>query len=651
MATGGVFQIITNDGKQDRMLMATALLNRRLALIEEARSRDPLVSDSTPTLLDIEKTHILFMNAHFKPFAAIGYEYNKVNPQSTTSALGGEVQFSIPQFGDFFGDMAVHLVLNPPTISRTTNFGLTDATTTTQGAGHAAAFRWCHFPGERVFDKVKFDVNGNPLDEYTSLSVNMHREFLVQPNKRKSWYRCVAQELPHEGYFRQPGVDLTGQQTSSAGLLNSGAAPVSHRVGGSVFNGPQTPSSSSNSNVQNVTAHSSASAGAIEMWIPLLFWFNKDPRLVIPSVSIPHGQRYITLTLTAAANMYGLVPRGVSTWASPNATLTAATNEVCKAELYINNIFVNPEVHDIFIKRIGFSLIRVHREQTSSLSNASDEILLSKMKWPIETMYVGVKMTAYASGSQHLDKWHTFGRMVGTDYALSQALSTQGQSSLTQPTANSVLSITTAGVVTATGTLFSTELSVGDSVSVGGYICSVLSLASPTSMVVTPFPTTALSFAATAAINLPICKLANPKVTVNVFNPTVDYLTVSAHGIPLYNNIENNFFSDYLPHTYGGSNINSADDRGLMMINFCIYPGTYQPSSHINVSRAREFYFRYTSSVLGTTPSELGVAALGTLVVNLYSHCDSVMNCKSTDLIQKKSDWQNYQIVREVPKA
>jgi hypothetical protein len=615
MATGGVFQIITNDGKQDRMLMATALLNRRLALIEEARSRDPLVSDSTPTLLDIEKTHILFMNAHFKPFAAIGYEYNKVNPQSTTSSLGGEVQFSIPQFGDFFGDMAIHLVLNPPTITRAANFGLTDTTTLTQGAGHAAAFRWCHFPGERVFDKVKFDVNGNPLDEYTSLSVNMHREFLVPPNKQRSWYRCVAQELPHEGYFRQPGVDLTGQQTTSTGLVNAGAAPVSHRIGGQVFNGPQTPSSSSNSNVQNVTAHGSSLSGAIEMWIPLLFWFNKDPRLVIPSVSIPHGQRFITLTLTAASNMYGLVPRGVNTWASPQASLASATNEVCKVELYINNIFVNPEVHDIFIKRIGFSLIRVHREQTTSLSNASDEILLSKMKWPIETMYVGVKMSAYATGSQMLDKWHLFGRYVGTDYALSQALSTQGQSALTQPTANNVVSISTNGTVTATGTLFSTELSPGDSVSICGYVCTVLSTASATSMVVAPAPTSAFSFAATASVNLPICKLSNPKVTVNVFNPTVDYLSVSAHGIPLYNNIENNFFSDYLPYTYGGPNINSPADRGLMMINFCIYPGTYQPSSHINVSRAREFYFKYSSSVLGTTPSELGVTALGTLAL------------------------------------
>ncbi len=63
MATGGIFQLITNDGKQDRMLMATALLNKRLLEIERMRARNPQIKDPTPTLVDIERTHVLFMNA------------------------------------------------------------------------------------------------------------------------------------------------------------------------------------------------------------------------------------------------------------------------------------------------------------------------------------------------------------------------------------------------------------------------------------------------------------------------------------------------------------------------------------------------------------------------------------------------------------
>ena len=72
MATGGIFQLITNDGKQDRMLMASALLKQRIDDARRIRESNG-ESDTTPTLFDIERTHILFTNAHFKPFAAIGY--------------------------------------------------------------------------------------------------------------------------------------------------------------------------------------------------------------------------------------------------------------------------------------------------------------------------------------------------------------------------------------------------------------------------------------------------------------------------------------------------------------------------------------------------------------------------------------------------
>lgn len=56
--------MITNDGKQDRMLMATALLNKRLLEIERSRAQNAQIKDPTPTLVDIERTHILFTNAH-----------------------------------------------------------------------------------------------------------------------------------------------------------------------------------------------------------------------------------------------------------------------------------------------------------------------------------------------------------------------------------------------------------------------------------------------------------------------------------------------------------------------------------------------------------------------------------------------------------
>jgi hypothetical protein len=589
MSSGGVFRIITNDGKQDRMLNATGLLNRRLALIEEARARDPLIADSTPTLLDIEKTHILFMSAHFKPFATIGYEYQKVTPQSAVSSLGSSnttVQFSIPQFGDFFADMVAHVKLTAPSISRTTNFGTTDVNQLGAGAQNAAAFRWTSYPGERLFQKVAFTVGGNALDEYTSSSTNMHRAYFLTDSKKRGWNRCVGQEMPLEGHLRQPGTDLTGTSSSATGTAGAGSAPVSHRIAQSVLRGPQTPK---------------LTPDDLEMWIPLLFWFNLDPRLAVPSVAIPFGQRFITFTLATASQMYGLVPRGVGTWADPKATMTASTNEVALFELYINNIFVNPEVHDIFIQRIGFTLIRVHREHSSSVDTAEGDLLLSNMKWPIEYMCVGFRVTSYGSNNYDLDKWHKYTKVTNTAYAMNQVVSLAGATALTY-TVNA-LSITTSGVVNLGTGAALVQLSVGDLVNISGHLATVTVVTDNNTITVSPAPTVAIPAQVAASDNESpgAYKLSTPLVEVPVVTKLVDKLTVKAHGIPLYNDIEDEFYSNYLPTTYGGPNVSPADDEGLMLINFSLYPGTYQPSGHINVSRAREFYISWRSSVISTS--------------------------------------------------
>lgn len=57
----------------DKSIIGTTVLNQRIKDIMCMRAKQGF-PDPTPTLVDIERTHILFVNAHFKPFAAIGYE-------------------------------------------------------------------------------------------------------------------------------------------------------------------------------------------------------------------------------------------------------------------------------------------------------------------------------------------------------------------------------------------------------------------------------------------------------------------------------------------------------------------------------------------------------------------------------------------------
>lgn len=143
-----------------------------------------------------------------------------------------------------------------------------------------------------------------------------HREYRVAPNKLTAWNRCVGQEEAETGYVRQADWTYSGQ------------SPQSYRLAACVNVGNQTPTAQK--------------TGTLEMFIPLLFWYNKDVRLAVPSVAIPYGQRYINIELASRAEMVDLVPRGSGTWSSPNGTLGDVT--VNTLELYINNIFMNPEV-------------------------------------------------------------------------------------------------------------------------------------------------------------------------------------------------------------------------------------------------------------------------------------------------------------------
>jgi hypothetical protein len=555
MATGGIFQLITNDGKQDRMLMATALLNKRLMDIEKIRSRNPNIKDPTPTLVDIEKTHILFMNAHFKPFAAIGYEYNKVRVQSGTARLGSTVQFSIPQFGDFFHDMVLHIKLG--------------AVSADDANDSSRFLQYYDFLGQKLVKNVKFQVNGNPLDEYDSDVHCFHEKFFVTPNKQTGWNRGIGQQMAHKAL------------STNAGGRGSGV-----EVGVDVFDGPQTPK---------------ADQGQVELWVPLLFWFNKDPRLAIPSVSIPYGQRFIDVELAEAKDILqhvGLTRGDDNPGANP-----PPIPEVELMELYINNVFVNPEIHDIFIKRIGFTLIRVHRRQVLRVNKANDQLLMNQLKWPIETLYIGLRPTDNTDYRLHksLKSWHVFAetQQLATDLcSVRETWRVDPDGTFADP-ANPTVAELDAAALTVSNTVY--DLAGGTFVDVANPTVAELNAR----LVELGLPQLSGTFAdadnptvaeLVAASPSPWCRAYYDKCV-----PTLDTISIEAHGVPLYPIIPASFFNHYVPYTFGGHHISTPEDCGALMVTFNFYPGSYQPSGHVNISRAREFYLNYVSPTVGDT--------------------------------------------------
>lgn len=618
MSAGGVFKLIANDGKADRMIMATELLNSRIKDIMCMRAKQNF-ADPTPTLVDIERTHILFVNSHFKPFAALGYEYNKVRANTGTAQYSSSVQFSIPQFGDFFNDMVVHTQLaatsatvgtvpalpafiggDDQVLTTTASVSAEENTTdgiytkytyqyvnlqgTVQTVGAAASnfVRYAEYPGQRLFRKVKFEVNGNPLDEYTAEAYMYHQKFRVAPNKMTGWKRLVGQEVPLDAYsdlmsvsgtinFPAVAANLEDVDGNAAAGAPVNATTTARRLS-QVVNGPQT---------------AKATQPALDMWIPLIFWFNRDPRLSIASVSIPYGQRFITIDLESQANILFTAPGNLFLKLTTQTELSVAgtnkgtaaalavsevnkyitltpvlatgsvidtTQQITNAELYINNIFVNPEVHDIYIKRIGFSLIRVYRFQSNRVAVSTDNLLLSQMKWPTETIFTGLRPAANIATTnvnQYRD-WHRLTLL--TDNVIDISAKSNGDVMIDDTVA--------FNAVSAKHKIFSAQES-------------------------------------------------SERLVFPVATETIDTLQLQAHGINIFSTYKAQFFRDYLSYTFGGANIITPEDLGAMMLNFCLYPGTYQPSGHINVSRAREFYLQYVSSYCSSaTPCDLLTLAI-----------------------------------------
>lgn len=616
MSAGGVFKLIANDGKADAMIMATELLNTRIKEIMCLRAAQG-AADPTPTLVDIERTHILFINSHFKPFAAIAYEYNKVRTNTGTAQFGGSVQYSIPQFGDFFNDMVINTVLSEAqaTVGTVPAFpayiGPDDQVTTASASisaeenpgdgvytqytyeyvdlqgnvlntGSAAQnfVRYAEFIGQRLFKRVYFNVNGNPLDDYTSEAVNFFQKFRVPPHKMVGWKRLVGQEVPITGYSDLLSISgTTNYGAASANLDNQDGQPA---AGSSVnssntarkvityVDGPQTPKL-----VQPV----------LDMWIPLIYWFNQDPRLSIASVSIPYGQRFITIDIEQQNNVLFVAPGNLflrltvlqTTSAGAGAGTAAAlavesvqkyvtltpvlaqgsvisqNQQISFMDLYINNIFVNPEIHDIYIKRIGFSLIRVHRTQNNREAVAEDSVLMAQLKWPTETMYVGLRpaWNINALNPNQYRDWHHLALLQ--DHVVDQTSNASAEVMIDNTVAWNAVSV------------MHKYSNIQQSVERGVY---------PTQL------------------------------------QTIDTLRIKAHGVSIYDQYKSAFFRDYMAYTYGGTNIVTPEDIGALMVNFCLYPGTYQPSGHLNISRARETYLDFTSSYVDSAhPADLIVIA------------------------------------------
>lgn len=351
----GVFTILDSYiGKQEQLLCVSDLLNKRLAKIREEGKR--------PVLADVERTHNVFIRSIFKPQVIFAFEYFKVNSEGgntiyltnpTSSAeissnSSGKVNFNFKSnSGNFLHDMVIRVVIE------------STAEATNTAPTSAVRFRYCDYPGIRLFKNVSLTIDRTPIDNYTSEDQLFYMRHRLMTHKRPGWNRLVGQEEPLIG------------STYVGGTAGEYAIQERFLTGAQTYRSFQP---------------------RLELWVPLIFWFNQDVTQAFRNTMITTEQKYITIEL---ASLNDIIRTGNDSGVDTAQAIQRL--KILSMELYTRNSYVAPEINDLFTLRQDFILLRLHRRHHQIITDKSGEILLNQLKHPIEYMHFGFRPLANAA--------------------------------------------------------------------------------------------------------------------------------------------------------------------------------------------------------------------------------------------------------------
>jgi hypothetical protein len=366
MSKGAYTILDTHIGKQSALLAATKQLNKRLEDIERNNILAG-IEDTKPQPADIYKTHNFLVGTTWRPHVAVGFEYIKKEKTGgerlrLSAGTKTKVRFTLQDNnGDFISDMVVRVVISAVGDPTVQYGGLLTAPSNTR-------YRYCDVPGVRLFELVEFKVDEMVVADYTSDDVSFVG-FHLDYTRRESYLRAVGQEETKVGQLYMKDYQVTQNLTFR--------------------DGPQT---------------AKFYQPALEMWIPLQFWFNTDVKQSLNNIRIKTDQKNIDITLADLTKIIQAVDVN-------NNVIAGGINSVYieSMELYTKNIYVNEEIRDLYIDRWHMAMIRVQKRHTEIVSKSSGDILLNQLKHPMEYLMFGFRPIA---NETYFNRWHQFNKIT-----------------------------------------------------------------------------------------------------------------------------------------------------------------------------------------------------------------------------------------------
>lgn len=381
MTSGNIFTLMMNDGKQDIMLNATEKLYTRLkeirkhqinSIIARERTRfgaEPAMNDMTyssdrsewqrdpkkyiesrarpahATMVDILKTHNMFVGRTYKPFVAMSFSSLKVIEKQGQPRFGGDVSFIVPRLGTWIHKMGLHV--------RLTGLRCMDS---------RDKAKYCSMLGHRLIEQAEFVVNGVPISSYGTEYINKYFQFHVMPHKQRAWLNNIGQEVPRLAYVTPDPRENEYREYRWFG------------------DGPQTLK----------REHTE-----VDLYIPMLFWFNLDVAQSFPNCTVSQGDVKVRFKFAPLDKLVAAIDYG------GGGRFTPPTIQVC--DLYVEHINTLPEVEEIMMRDYVYSLIRVPRSMMQTVQLSEGSILLKDLKYPTEHIAIAFRPH---ENQEDIDNWH-----------------------------------------------------------------------------------------------------------------------------------------------------------------------------------------------------------------------------------------------------
>jgi hypothetical protein len=179
-----------------------------------------------------------------------------------------------------------------------------------QGMGDSVYARWLDFPGEQLISQVEVEIGGQRIDRQYGDWMHIWNQLTLSSEQQRGYYKMI------------------GHTTQLTYITDPGFAPI---------NGP----CAATGGIGQVCAPRNA-LPETTLYIPLLFWFCRNPGLALPLVALQYHEVKINIDFRPIGECLWAVKSLTATTLS-QAVTTAYQQSLVAASIYVDFIFLDTD--------------------------------------------------------------------------------------------------------------------------------------------------------------------------------------------------------------------------------------------------------------------------------------------------------------------